>query len=260
MRVRAIIAKEWEEIVKNRSVFWGVVLLPLLLTALFTGILFFMRLEVQRTGTLSTNGPLPGYLQDLPTADAVQTMLLNQFVVYFLMAPLALPIYIAAHSIIGEKQTRSLEPLLATPVRTWELLLGKAVAAVVPAVLAAWVSYALFALGASQLVSPSVMSQVVLNPTWVLCILFLSPLFGMLSVLVGVIASSRLNDARAAQQWSALFIMPLVGMGMAQMLGVISLSWWTFAGAVALLLVLDTVVLLVAVRLFRREVILTKWR
>ena len=260
MRVRAILAKEWEEIVKNRSVFWSLVLLPLLLTVLFTGILFFMHLEVQRTGTLSTNGPLPAHLQGLPAADAVQIMMLNQFVIYFLMAPLALPIYIAAHSIIGEKQMRSLEPLLATPVRTWELLLGKAVAAVMPPVVSAWLSYALFVLATSRLVSPYVMSQVLLNPTWALSILFLSPLFALLSVLVGVIASSRLNDARAAQQWSALFIMPVVGMGMALMFGVITLSWWTFAGAVALLVVADAAVLYAAVRLFRREVILTKWR
>ncbi|MCL6431704.1 MAG: ABC transporter permease subunit [Anaerolineae bacterium] len=259
MRVRAIIDKEWEEIVRNRSVFWSLVLLPLVLTVIFLAILFFMRLEVQRTGSLRSNSPIPAHLAAYRPADAVQIMILNQFLMYFLMAPMALPIYVAAHSIIGEKQARSLEPLLATPVKTWELLLAKSVAAAVPPIIAAWVSYGLFALGASFLVSPVVLAEI-LHPAWVLSIVILSPLFAMLSVFVGVIASSRMNDPRAAQQWSALFLIPAIAAGMAMMLGVIRMSLLTLLLGAAAVAIADAVVLWFAVRLFQREVILTRWR
>lgn len=259
MRVRTIIDKEWEEIVKNRSVFWSLVLLPLLMTVIFLATFFFMHLEVQRTGTLRVNGDIPAYLAMYEPADAVMMMLLNQFMIYFLIAPVALPIYIAAYSIIGEKQSRSLEPLLATPVRTWELLLGKAVAAVVPPVIAGWLSYILFVIGARFLVSDVVMRAIV-SPMWVLSIAFLGPLFGVLSVLVGIIASSRMNDPRAAQQWSALFLVPLVGAGMAMMFGVIAMNVWTFVAGAAIVGVVDLIVLRVAVRLFQREAILTRWK
>lgn len=259
MRVRTIIDKEWEEIVKNRSVFWSLVLLPLLMTVIFLAVFFFMHLEVQRTGTLRSNGDIPAYLAMYEPADAVMMMLVNQFMIYFLIAPVALPIYIAAYSIIGEKQSRSLEPLLATPVRTWELLLGKAVAAVVPPVIAGWLSYILFVAGARFLVSDVVMRAIV-SPMWVLSIAFLGPLFGVLSVLVGIIASSRMNDARAAQQWSALFLVPLIGAGMAMMFGVIAMNVWTFVAGAAIVAVADLVVLRVAVRLFQREAILTRWK
>ncbi len=259
MRVRAIIDKEWEDIVKNRSVFWSLILLPLILTVVFLGVLFFMHLEVVRTGALSSNDPLPGYLAMMDPTDAIQIMVINQFLVYFLMAPLALPIYIAAYSIIGEKQSRSLEPLLATPVRTWELLLGKAVAAVVPPVVAAWVSFGLFVVGARFLVTDAAFA-VIVSPGWILAMLILAPLFAMLSVLAGVIASSRMNDPRAAQQWSALFIIPVVGMGMAMMFGVISANLWTLLLGALFVLLLDAGALYLAVRLFQREVILTRWR
>ncbi len=259
MRIRTIIDKEWEEIIKNRSVFWSLVLLPAILTVISLGVFFFMHLEIARTGTLRTDGSMPAYLAGYKQSDALQIMLLNQFTMYFLMAPLALPIYIAAYSIIGEKQTRSLEPLLATPIRTWELLLGKAVAAVVPPVLASWASYLVFAAGARFIVSEVVFAQI-LNPAWLLALVILGPLFGLLSVLVGVIASARSNDPRAAQQWSALFILPVVGAGMAMMFGLISLSVWTLLiGALAVLLV-DGGALYAAVRLFQRETILTRWR
>jgi len=259
MRVRTIIDKEWEEIIRNRGVFWSLVLLPLLMTAIFLGVLFFMHLEVVRTGTLSSNGQLPAYLAMYSPADAVMIMMVNQFMIYFLIAPVALPIYIAAYSVIGEKQARSLEPLLATPVRTWELLLGKAVAAVVPPVIAGWLSYVLFVIIARFLVSDVVMRFIV-APMWVLSIAFLGPLFGVLSVLVGIIASSRMNDPRAAQQWSALFLVPLIGAGMAMMFGVIAMSVWTFVAGAVLVAAVDVVVLRVAVRLFQREAILTRWK
>ena len=58
--------------------------------------------------------------------------------------PLMVPVTIAAYSIVGEKITRSLEPLLATPVTTTELLLGKGLAAALPGVGTAWACYGIF--------------------------------------------------------------------------------------------------------------------
>ena len=259
MRVRTVIDKEWEEIIRNRSVFWSLVLLPTILTVLFLGVFLVMHLEVIRTGTIRSNSPLPAYLAAYDPADGIEIMMLNQFLMYFLMAPMALPIYIAAYSIIGEKQNRSLEPLLATPVRTWELLLGKSVAAAVPPVVATWIAYAAFVLGSRFLVS-DVVWRIIVSPMWILMTAILGPLFAILSVLVGVIASSRMNDPRAAQQWTALFILPAVGAGMAMMLGALTLNIWTLLAGIGLVLALDAIALYAAVRLFQREVILTRWR
>ena len=41
---------------------------------------------------------------------------------------------VAAHSVIGEKQARTLEPLLATPVTTFELLAAKVIGAALPGI------------------------------------------------------------------------------------------------------------------------------
>src|SRR6476661_3979262 len=41
---------------------------------------------------------------------------------------------VAAHSVIGEKQARTLEPLLATPVTTFELLTAKVLGAALPGI------------------------------------------------------------------------------------------------------------------------------
>jgi ABC-2 type transport system permease protein len=64
--------------------------------------------------------------------------------ILFLMMPLMVPVTIAAYSIVGEKVSRSLEPLLAAPITTTRLLMAKGLAAAIPGIVMAWICYALF--------------------------------------------------------------------------------------------------------------------
>ena len=74
--------------------------------------------------------------------------------------PAYIPLSIATFSIIGEKQARTLEPVLAAPIRTVELLAGKAIAALVPGVLAGWVTYVAFVALASIVYGPTLFGVV----------------------------------------------------------------------------------------------------
>ena len=131
---------------------------------------------------------------ELAGAFAVQ-----QFLVFFLLMPAYIPLSIATFSIIGEKQARSLEPVLAAPIRTSELLAGKAVAALVPGVLAGWMTYAIFVVLASLVYGPALFG-VVTDPSWLAGVFLLGPAVGLSSVVAGVIVSARVNDPRVAQQ------------------------------------------------------------
>ena len=67
------------------------------------------------------------------SADArVQYFLFQQFLMVFLLMPITGAMALAAHAIVGEKQARTLEPLLATPITTVELLVAKVLGALVP--------------------------------------------------------------------------------------------------------------------------------
>jgi ABC-2 type transport system permease protein len=183
----------------------------------------------------------------------------DQYMFYLLMIPMTLPVYIAAYSIIGEKETRSLEPLLATPISTAELLVGKTVAAATPAVLLAWLSFLLTALGMYIIATPIVYAYLV-RPVWTFSMALHAPLFALLSTSCGVIASSRLNDPRAAQQVTALFIVPVIALSMAVLMGRLFLSMQLLLWATALMVLVNVAVLWLAVRLFQRETILTRWK
>ena len=157
-----------------------------------------------RSGSTSSDTPS---LVGLDAHEVLQIVLVNEFLFFFLLMPSVIPMTLASFSIIGEKLAHSLEPLLATPVSTSELLFGKAVAAVIPAVLVTWLAYALFVVGASLITTARVVA-VILNPAWLMAMIVIGPLIGVLSVFIGVIISSRVNDTRIAQQVGGLIALP----------------------------------------------------
>jgi ABC-2 type transport system permease protein len=90
--------------------------------------------------------------------------------------------------------------------------------------------------------------------------LLLGPLLAFLSVLTGVIVSSRINDPRTAQQITGIYVLPIVGLSMVVLMGRVFVSVQMVLLAALVTLVLDLAALYVAVKLFRRETILTRWK
>ena len=198
------------------------------------------------------------HLSELSAGETFQAFLVNQFLVLFMLTPLFIPLTIASYSIVGEKQLRSLEPLLATPIRTWELLVAKSLAAAVPGILVTWASYATFVLASRRLVSDAVFAFII-GPTWLVGFALLAPLFSLLAVGLAVLASSRTYDPRAAQQLGAVVILPVAGLLFAQVAGLVLLDVRLMLVIAVAAALIDLALLLAAVRMFRREAILTRW-
>jgi ABC-2 type transport system permease protein len=263
-RVRAVLAKEMLEIRKNRTLLLTIVLPPLLITLLPLGIIVALGSSVGRTNM--TADDIARYLLAFPElagmspGEVVQVIILRQFLIMYLILPLIIPTTIATASIIGEKELRSLEPLLATPIRTGELLLAKAIAAVLPAVTATWLAYSVFFLGARIVVQSARVLDALLNPMWFLALLVLAPLLSLLSVSLSVIISSRVNDTRVAQQLASLIVIPLVLIAVGQTAGFLVLNAYVFTVSAVFIGLVDLVVLYFGVQLFERETILTRWK
>jgi len=252
----AIVDKEWAEIRQNRLVLGTLVLFPALLLLAGLSLLCLIR---QAGSTLADAGDISSSLHGFSPVESLALMTVQQFLFLFMLLPVSLPLSIASYSIVGEKQSRSLEPLLATPVGVMELLLGKSlIAAALPVVLT-WLTFAAFILGTRLLVSERTFAAV-LTPSVLLAIGILTPLAGLLSVLAGIIASSQVSDPRTAQQISGLLIIPLMGIMLAQAAGKLVINPKSLLFGGALLAGLNLGLLALAVRLFQRETILTQWR
>jgi ABC-2 type transport system permease protein len=260
-KIKTIISKEWAEVFKNRLVLSTVLFLPLLFTAIPLILLYTTR----DAGMEELTSDVPAeYAQfcssDLTGGECFQVFMVNQFMILFMMTPLIIPINIAAYSIVGEKTTRSLEPLLATPITTIELLSGKNLAAVIPAVLATWVGFVIYIIGAWIIVrSPEVISAL-LDPMWWIAVIIVGPLLAILAVNFSLMVSSRVNEPRVAEQLSALVILPILALFFAQIAGFLIINRQIVLFLSVILLLLDSLMVYLAVRLFQRETILTRWK
>ncbi|MCS6816638.1 MAG: ABC transporter permease subunit [Blastocatellia bacterium] len=263
--VLVILRKEWTDLRRHRLLVLSMVvpalvflLLPFILTILIP--LFdpsslsdqdFLRM-------IEVLGRAEPELRRLDPLVVLHIYIFRQFVLMLLLVPILGALSIATYSIIGEKQNRTLEPLLATPIATTELLWGKSLAAAIPATLLVWATFGLYVLGIRALSPPEVLPRVA-NPVGLGLIFLIGPLVAVLSLGLGVIVSSRAKDPRTAQQVGVVLILPIMALFIMQMRGFFLLDVrWLFVGAAALL-ALDVVLLKIGARLFERETILTRW-
>ena len=253
--VRAVLRREWIEMRRNRLVLLTMAILPLALVGASIGTIAFLAQIPDR----SLRGEMPAVAALGASRDALLVLVADQYLYMLLLLALALPSTIAAHAIVGEKVEKTLEPLLATPIATWDLLFAKCLAAVVPAIVVTLSSYGVTML-CFYFICPPAVFALVMRPAWPLAFLLVAPLMSLLSALAAIIASSRVNDPRTAQGLVGFLVIPVIFAGMSAVMGQLFLDEWLLAqGALGIVLV-DFAVLWLAVKLLLREAILTRWK
>jgi ABC-2 type transport system permease protein len=259
-RIRTIIGKEWSEVFKNRLVLFTVTLLPILFTALPLIMLNSTKGTAISGNMTDPSAAFGSTCAGIPVQDCMQVYLANTFLLLFMILPVMIPITIAAYSIVGEKTTRSLEPLLATPISTFELLAGKTLAAVIPAIVATWGGFFIFVLLLPLVVVSRAVQTYITGPTWLLAVLVIGPLMAVLAVNFAVIISSRVNDPRVAEQFSAVLLLPILVALFGQIAGVVVVNLQLILIAILVFILVDLGGIYLGAKLFQRETILTRWR
>jgi len=184
-RVRAIARKELREYRRHGSV--------IVATAIFP-VIFLIQ---------------PLFVVFLASGTSAATLGHWHLLLYMLAIPVLAPVALAAYAVAGERQQGSLEPILGTPIPREEFLLGKALAALVPAVAIAYGVYAIFLACVMLFAQPGVAAAVLQVPD-IVAQLVLTPLLAGFSIWVGIAISARSSDVRVAQQLSLLADVPVV--------------------------------------------------
>ena len=257
--VTTVLRREWSETVRNRLLMSTILLPPMFLAIapiVLAGVVGDRALPPELTVQVLAQRPEWGAFSpaELAGAFAVQ-----QFLAFFLLMPAYIPLSIATFSIIGEKQARTLEPVLATPIRTVELLTAKSIAALVPGIAAGWATYVVFVLLASVVYGPKLFG-VVTDASWLAGVFVLGPAVGLSSVVAGVIVSARVNDPRVAQQIGGIVIVPIIAVTLLQATGTLLVGAIGYLVLAAIIFVVSLIGLRIGVSLFNRETILTRWR
>jgi ABC-2 type transport system permease protein len=260
--IRVLLEKEWLDFKQQRSLVLGIVVLPLLLTLIPLIALFAIGQTPgeanvdESTLQLARGNPALVGMNEIELGQAVMGQAFSSM---FLLMPMILPSIIAAYSIVGEKSGRTLEPLLATPVKTWELLFGKMLAALIPSVLLTWVCGAIFVAGARTFAVSDRAFAAIVSPGWLTVLIVCAPLLALIAIAAMVAISARVSDPRTAQQWSGWIVVPFLAVFFGQITGVLVLSPLIALLAAILLAVVAGLAVWGATLLFQREVVLTKW-
>lgn len=227
-RVRAIFRKELRDFRRNRSLAVGMAIIP---------VLFCVQPLV---AVLALNSGASSPLSH------------EHVLLYMLGIPALVPSFVAAYSVVGERSQGTLEPVLTTPIRREELLLGKALAALIPSILVAYVVFGSFIACVALLAHPGVASALI-RPSDVLAQLIFTPLLAAWSIWIAVLISTRSSDVRVAQQLAALASLPTIAVTTVVSLNVIKASLVTGLVAAAGLIALDLLGWRVVSAAFDRE-------
>jgi ABC-type transport system involved in multi-copper enzyme maturation permease subunit len=212
--IRAIFRKELRDFRRNRSIVASMAVVPLIFVLL--PLIQIFALPASASASLSHAHVL----------------------LYMLGIPAIVPAFVAAYSVVGERQQGTLEPVLSTPIRREELLLGKALAAFAPSLAIAYGVYAFVLACIVLFAQPDVASALLAGPDLLAQLLF-TPLLAGWSIWVAIAISARSSDARVAQQLGALAGVPAVAVSTLIAYDVIHPTVGLAVGLAVVLLILD---------------------
>lgn len=233
-RTGAILKKELRDYRRNRFVILAMAVLPLIFLALPTIQLF---VKVSATGA------------------RIDTRI-GLSLLYLLIIPAIVPSALSAYSVVGEREQGTLEPVLITPIRREEFLVGKALAVLVPALVVAYAIFGVF-LGMAALFARPAVASAVFQGTHLLIQLLFTPLLAGWSIWVGMAISARSADVRVAQQLGVLASLPPLAIVVLITLNVIPASAAVALGLAGALLLVDALGWRAVAGMFDRERLVT---
>jgi ABC-type transport system involved in multi-copper enzyme maturation permease subunit len=234
-RLRAIVRKELREYRRNRSLVAGMAIIPMIFLA----------------------QPLVSVFA-LSASTSVQLSHRHELL-YMLGIPALVPATLAAYAVVGEREQGTLEPVLSTPIRREELLLGKALAVLIPSVAIAYAVYSAFLACVEVFARPGVARALIRGPD-ILAQLIFTPLIAAWSIWIGIAISTRSSDVRVAQQLGALASLPSIAVTTLIAINVIHATLGLALGLGAALLLADRLGWQVASAMLDRERLVTGTR
>ena len=173
----------------------------------------------------------------------------------FLTMPILTATVIAADSFAGEKERKTSEALLSTPINISELLYGKILASFIPTIVLTLAVFAIYGAVTDMLSSNTFKILILPTIPWLMMIAS-APFLALAAIGVVVLISSHVKGIKESQQISTLLILPVLVMPFISVLGIAALTFNFFAYLIIGLAILDALIIYIGIKTFRKESIL----
>ncbi len=165
--------------------------------------------------------------------------------------PVSISLVIALETFVGEKERRSLEPLLSTPLTNTELYIGKTLAAMIPPLMASYIGMGIYLGGlifGAQQWRP--------EPELIIQILILTTAQSLVMVTGAVVVSSQTTSTRASNLLASFIIIPISMLVMLESFIMVTNNRYVLWYIVVGLIVTDIMLFGMGARIFNREELL----
>lgn len=272
--IRAIVEKDLKVVLQSKAVTLPIIIVPTIMLivipiAYAIGARFASTLGPSFKG-ISNLDEMATFLQSLPAGLQAELATYNDeqrlaaFALTYFIAPLYLIIplmvssVIAADSLAGERERKTLEALAYTPTTDLELFAAKLLAAWIPALVVGLLGFVLYAIVANAAAWP-VMGRIFFpNLMWVLLAIWVGPAAAGLGLAAMVLVSVRVASFQEANQLGGMVVLPIVLLVVGQATGVMYFSVELVVVLGLVLWTIDAALLVFGRRLFRRGQILAR--
>ncbi|MDW8316834.1 MAG: ABC transporter permease subunit [Anaerolineae bacterium] len=266
--VRALVRKDLKVVMQNKGVSIPLIVVPVIvfvvvpaLVALLPRLFGAMGAPTQDIEELLTMAapPLREALSHYsPEQAGVVFMLAYVMAPLFLIVPLMVANVIAADSFVGERERKTLEALLHTPLTDGELMVGKMLSAWLPAVAVSWLGFVVYGVTANLAAWP-VMGRVFFpTPMWIVLALWVAPAAAGLGLVAMILVSARAKTFQEAYQLGGVVVLPVILLVIGQISGVVYLSVGVALALGLGLWVVDGVLLRLGARNFHRNELIAR--
>ena len=264
-----VFRKDWRELRRNWQVTLPIFIMPFMFSALLPSLVVLIRAVAFVPG--APLGGLATVVKNLPSqAQNELAGLTDQqalfyvvsiyfFAPIFLIIPLMASSVIASDSFAGEKERRTIEALLATPISDSELFLGKILVSFIPSMIVTVASFLIYST-VVDVFSRTIFNGRLLLPNviWIILIFGLAPTVALAGIGLTIIISARVKGFREAQQISVILLIPILILVFGQVSGAIIFGPEVLAALIGAFVGVDLLIFRIGVRLFRRDEVLSK--
>jgi len=256
---KTLIKKEIKSVVRGGRFFMDYLLVPLItgvvLPLIFVGTVIFME-EGPQLEQLMAMLPLEG--GNVTTFDLVISVLNDFLPMIFLITPVMVSAAMASGSFIGEKERRTLETLLYSPMSLREIFFAKVVGTFFVSTIVSLITFLVMILVLGAFVFITLNEILIPDITWIAILGLVAPAFSFIGIVFQVRLSAKARNSQEAFQQAGMLVTPLVLLIVTQSMGILVVSTWLLLLVGFGLAVIAWVVLRIAFKKFTYEFLLSK--
>lgn len=262
-RIKTIYKKELIEIKQDKTLIASLLTLPLILGIVFPLIFillgynesFLVGMDRMSFMTKQFANIIPSHING--STQILYIIFMYLFLPLFLIIPISISNVISSSSFVGEKENKTIEGLLNTPISDKELVFGKMLSSAVPSIVITWISMIAYGLLLDVAGFKLFNAFIFPNVNWLFMALILAPLITLLSIQLVICISSRVKTSKSSQSVAIIFIFPIVAFIISQASGLLIFGVWMEVALSIVILIANVIIFnKVTAKINREKIIL----